>query len=114
MCGSAAFAQGIITTIAGSDFVFPDDGKPASQAHLLTPYGMAYDGRGNLYFSDPGLSMVLKMDANGVVSIVAGNGLARFAGDGGPARAASVNIPWGLAFDGAGNLLIADSGSGRI
>jgi sugar lactone lactonase YvrE len=111
---ASAFAQGIVTTIAGTDYIFPDDGNPALQAHLSTPYGLAFDRQGNLYFSDAGLNMVLKMDTKGVVSVVAGNGLARFAGDGGPARAASLYTPWGVALDAAGSLYIADSGNGVV
>ena len=65
---AACWAQGVITTVAGTDYIFPDDGKPAIQAHLSTPYGLAFDGRGNLYISDAGLSMVLKMDTSGVVT----------------------------------------------
>src|ERR1700686_214312 len=94
---ASALAQGIVTTVAGTDFIFPDDGRPALQARLSTPYGLAFDRQGNLYFADAGLNMVLKMDPKGTVTIVAGNGLARLAGDGGPARAASVNTPWGVA-----------------
>src|SRR4051812_46764222 len=109
-----AAAQGIITTIAGGDYVFPDDGKPALQAHLSTPYGLAVDRQGNLIIADPGLNMILKMDAKGTVTIVAGNGLARFAGDGGPARAASLATPWSVAVDPANNIYVADFGNGCV
>jgi uncharacterized protein (TIGR03437 family) len=111
---SSAAAQGIVTTIAGTDYVFPDDGKPALQAHLSSPYGLAIDRQGNLYIADPGLNAILMLDTKGIISVVAGNGLARLAGDGGPARAASINQPWGLAFDSAGNLYFADSGNARV
>jgi uncharacterized protein (TIGR03437 family) len=114
MCTAGASAQGIVTTVAGTDYIFPDDGKPALQGHLSTPYSVAFDRQGNLFFSDAGLNMVLKMDTTGVVSIVAGNGLQRFAGDGGPARAASLASPWGVALDAAGDLFIADSGNNLV
>src|SRR5215468_3237756 len=110
---ASAEAQGIVTTIAGTDYIFPDDGKPALQAHLSTPQGLAFDRQGNLIIADSGLNMILKLDTKGVISIVAGNGLARFAGDGGPARAASMSQPWGVAFDSSGNFYFADSGNGR-
>jgi uncharacterized protein (TIGR03437 family) len=114
MAVSAAFSQGIVTTVAGTDYIFPDDGRPALQAHLSTPYGLVFDRQGTLIIADPGLNMILKMDAKGTISIVAGNGLARYAGDGGPARAASISQPWGIAVDSAGNLYFADSNNGRI
>src|SRR5215468_3217598 len=111
---ASAEAQGIITTIAGTDYIFPDDGKPSLQAHLWSPQGLAFDNQGNLIIADSGLNMILKLDTKGVVSIVAGNGLARFAGDGGPARAASMSNPWGVAVDQAGNIYFADSANSRI
>ncbi len=111
---TGACAQGIITTVAGTDYIFPDDGKPALQARLSSPFGMVFDKQGNLLFADPGLNMILKLDTKGTVSIVAGNGLARYAGDGGPARAASLSTPWGLAIDASGNLYCADSNNGVV
>jgi len=114
LAAAQAVAQGIVTTVAGTDYIFPDDGKPALQAHLSTPYGLVFDKQGNLFIADPGLNMVLKLDQKGIISVVAGNGLARLAGDGGPARAASLNQPWGLAIDAAGNLYVADTGNRRV
>jgi len=114
LAAAPAVAQGIVTTVAGTDYIFPDDGKPALQAHLSTPYGLVFDKQGNLFIADPGLNMVLKLDQKGIISVVAGNGLARLAGDGGPARAASLNQPWGLAIDAAGNLYVADTGNRRV
>jgi len=111
---SSASAQGVITTVAGTDYIFPDDGKPALQAQLTGANGMAFDRQGNLYFAVPDLNMIMKLDSAGVVSVVAGNGLLRFAGDGGPARAASLSYPWGIAFDASGNLYIAEYQGSRV
>src|SRR5579871_4249227 len=91
--GACAWAQGVVTTIAGSDYVFPDDGKPALQAHLVGAYGMAFDSKGSLYFVEGELNQVMKLDSKGIITVAAGDGLARFAGDGGPARAASLSAP---------------------
>src|SRR5215469_241911 len=85
----SCLGQGIVTTFAGTDAIFTDDGKPAVNAALVAPAELAIDTAGNLFVATPRLNMVLKVDTKGIVSIVAGNGLGRFAGDGGPARASS-------------------------
>jgi sugar lactone lactonase YvrE len=105
----ACFAQGVITTVAGNDAIFADDGKLATSAALVIPNGLAVDAGGNVYIASSVLSMVLKVDTKGVIGVVAGNGLKRYAGDGGPARAASLASPVGVTPDRAGNLFIADT-----
>src|SRR2546421_492753 len=57
---------------------------------------------------------VLKVTSNGTISTLAGNGLNRFAGDGGLARGASLSHPSSVAVDVSGNVLIVDAGNGRI
>ena len=101
-------AQGTIDTYAGNDAIFADGGKAATAAHLVGPNNMAVDAQGNVYISASGLSMVLKVATNGVVSVFAGNGLSGSGGDGGLAVGASLSYPAGLAFDSSGNLYIAD------
>jgi uncharacterized protein (TIGR03437 family) len=66
--------------------------------------GVAPDGAGNVYFSS--LNSVFKVDPNGMLTRVAGNGRPGYSGDGGPATDAQLNA-YGLAVDGAGNLFIA-------
>jgi hypothetical protein len=102
-------AQGTINTYAGNDALFAGTGQPATAAQLVGPNNVAVDGQGNVYFSASGLAMVLKVATNGIISVVAGNGMNRTAGDGGLAIAASLGFPAGLAFDSSGNLFIADS-----
>src|ERR1035441_9518342 len=110
LSSSLVLAQGTINTYAGNDAIFAGAGRPATAAQLVNPSYMAFDAQGNLYFSATGLSMVLKVSAaNGVISIVAGNGLSRYGGDGGLAVGASLGYPSGLALDPSGNLYIADS-----
>ena len=111
---SNAFAQGVVTTIAGNDAIFQDDARPAATAALAAPGGLAVDTSGNLYIASPVQNIVFKVDTKGVISIVAGNGLKRFAGDGGPARAASLAYPTGVAVDRAGNIFIADQENNAI
>ena len=71
---SGAFAQGIITTLAGNDAIFADDGKPAINAALVGPAGRAIDTAGNIFVASPPLNMVLKVDVKGVITVVARNG----------------------------------------
>lgn len=101
-----------ISTVAGSDWV--GEGVPATSAIFLQAEGIAMDRVGNIYVSDANNHRVRKIAPNGIVHTIAGNGLAGFAGDGGPASAAQLNSPYGLAFDGYGNLYVADLGNARI
>jgi sugar lactone lactonase YvrE len=68
------------------------------------------DNNGNVYFTDGSSTnySIRKVDANGIISRFAGNNTAGYSGDGGPATAAAINNPWGLAFDISGNMLISD------
>jgi len=103
-----------INTYAGNDAFFSGAGLAATSAQLVSPSSFAVDAQGNVYFSDPGYSLVLKVSTNGVISIVAGNGMTTSAGDGGLAIGASVNYPNGLAIDSSGNLYIADTNSANV
>jgi len=110
-----ALGQGTINTYAGNDALFEGSGQPAIAAQLVGPNNSIVDGQGNVYISAPGLAMVLKVTAaTGVITVFAGNGLNRFAGDGGLAVGASIASPQGLALDSAGNLYIADSNNSNI
>jgi sugar lactone lactonase YvrE len=107
--------DGIITTVAGSDAPgFSGDGGPATQARLNQPTGVAVDTAGNLFIADGGNHRIRKVDANGIISTVAGNGTERYAGDGAPATATGLGWPRSLAVDAVGNLLIADAGGERV
>ena len=75
---------------------------------------MAVDGAGNLFIADWSTGRIRKVDTAGVITTVAGTGTSGFSGDGGPATAAQLRNPSGVAVDGAGNLFIADSGNHLI
>jgi len=106
---------GVITTIAGTGIAgYSGDGGPALAAELNSPWGMALDGAGNLYFSDVGNQVVRKIDAAGTITTVAGNGTEGYGGDGGPAIQASMDFPSGVALDPSGNLYIADRFNHRV
>ncbi len=74
------------------------------------------DGAGNVYIADTSNRRIRRVDAAGIITTVAGSGLQLFVGlgDGGPATEANLNLPAGVAPDGAGNLYIADTHYKRI
>ncbi len=100
----------IITTAAGTgERGFAGDGGPAAQARLNGPFDVGFDPAGNLYFSDTFNHRIRRVDGRtGVITTVAGNGNAGYAGDGGPALAAAFNEPYGIAVDRIGNIYVAD------
>ena len=106
---------GIITTVAGDGSpAFAGDGGPATAASLNFPRRVEFDTAGNLYIADSSNNRIRKVDSGGIISTVAGNGLAEFSGDSGPATLAGLNSPAGVAIDGAGNVYIADPNNSRI
>ena len=118
LSGGLGTAQ-IITTYAGNDALFTGSGQQATAVQIAQPAGVAVDKAGNVYIAATGQSMVLKVAPSGVISIAAGNGLARYSGDGGLAVGASLSsagtdVPSGLAVDSAGNLYIADQSNNAI
>ncbi len=108
-------ASGRLEVVAGTGAAgFSGDGGPATAARLNNPRGVAVDSGGNLYIADQGNAVVRRVTPAGLISAFAGNGQSSSGGDGGPAAAASLVAPQGLAFDAAGNLLIADSPANKI
>jgi trimeric autotransporter adhesin len=101
----------LISTLAGG--MLPPTANPATQVDIGRPFGVTVEAAGNVYFSNQYTS-VFKLDASGVLTRVAGTGVAGFSGDNGPAVSAQLNQPKGLAVDGSGNLYIADSMNDRI
>jgi sugar lactone lactonase YvrE len=104
--------NGIITTVAGNgSYDFGGDGGPAIKAMLDEPSGVAVDASGNLYIADTGNYLIRKVDLNGVITTVAGNGNRGEGGDSGPAILAELNSPASVVVDASGNLYIADTGN---
>jgi len=107
---------GAITVIAGTGgYGFSGDGGLATSATLVGPWGVAVDATGNVYISDRFNHRIRRVDATtGIISTVAGNGLAGFSGDGGSATSSRLYYPWGIDVDADGNIYIADVNNRRI
>lgn len=114
-CIRRVSAEGVITTVAGTGARgYSGDNGPATEAALDTPQGIALDADGNLYIADTGNHRVRRVDAEGRITTIAGNGEDGSGGDGGPATEAQLSEPSSVALDAAGNLYIADSWAHRI
>jgi sugar lactone lactonase YvrE len=117
---------GDIYTVAGTGTTGSSgDGGRALQAELDQPDGLAIDGHGNLVVADLGNNQIrvvaaadgvfygIPMTAGDIYG-VAGTGRAGFAGDGRPAAGAELDRPAGVAVDGRGDLIVADTGNSRV
>ena len=106
---------GVITTVAGSGMTgFSGDGGAATAAKLNHPKGIEIGADGLLYIADSLNHRIRRVDASGVITTVAGTGVAGFSGDGGPATAAKLNRPRNVVFDASGVLWIADDLNHRV
>lgn len=112
----ALAATGDLVVVAGTgSFGKAGDGGPALDATFGNMSDTAVDAQGNLFIVDTQFHMVRRVDVQtGLISRVAGTGLAGFSGDGGSALSARLNYPYGIAVDADGNLFIADSYNRRI
>lgn len=105
----------IVTTVAGNGVAgFQGDGGAAVDSQVNIPMGLALDSSGNLYIADQLNARIRKVTPDGVISTVAGNGTAGYAGDAGAATSAQLNNPCGVAVDKSGTLYIADTRNHRI
>ncbi|MEY3221014.1 MAG: hypothetical protein RIT27_2371 [Pseudomonadota bacterium] len=108
-------ANGKLTTFAGTGIAgFSGDGELATKAQLNMPTKVLVDSVGNVYVSEGKNHTVRKIDVSGIITTVAGTGIAGFSGDGGSAKLAQLKAPWSLAIDKSGNLYIADAGNYRL
>ena len=94
-------STGTTGVIAGNGTIgYSGDGGPATSAELNSPSGVAVDKSGNIFISDQFNSAIREINAStGVITTIAGNGIAGFSGDGGPASAALINHPGAINLD---------------
>ena len=104
---------GVITTVAGNGVGgFSGDGGQANACELSEFWDLTFDGVGNMYLVSN--ERIRKIGTNGIIHTIAGNGVAGYSGDGGPASSAELNKPYGVLTDASGNIYIADNIGRRI
>jgi sugar lactone lactonase YvrE len=111
-CWNAWSQPYTIHTLAGTTRL--QEGGNATSTPLRQPIAVAADSNGNIYIADESDNRVRKVDKNGIITTIAGTGEAGFSGDRGPAAAAQLALPTGIALDPKGNLYIADAGNAVI
>jgi len=105
-----------IATIGGSgEKGFGGDGGSLSGAIFNDPRKIRIDAAGNLFIADTGNNRIRMVDSHtGIITTVGGNGAKGFSGDNGPATAAQLKSPEGIAIDHSGNIYVADTGNKRV
>lgn len=107
--------SGVISNFAGTGIMgYSGDGGQATNAKLNRPRTVKTDKVGNLYVTDVGNNCIRKIDTSGIITTVAGTGVAGFSGDGGAATAAKLNGPTSIALDSIGNLYVYDDSNFRV
>ncbi len=107
---------GVISTLAGDGGEYRYGGHANEfSTSVSRPYGIAVTPRGDLLITDSDSHLIRRWDhVRKIVTVLAGNGVAQYSGDGLPATQGSLNYPFGVAVDSAGNVLIADTFNHRI
>lgn len=106
---------GTITTLGGNGVQgYGGDGGPATDAQLNFVAGLVADAGGNVYLADMNEVRVRRIDPSGTITTVVGRGTPGWSGDGGPATAAEIRTPAGVALDAAGTLFLTEYWVGRI
>jgi sugar lactone lactonase YvrE len=107
-------ATGLISTVAGSTAGFFGDSGPAAAARLNFPTALTIDANHNLYIADTQNQRIRKIASTGIITTIAGTGTQGFSGDNGPATAASIDSPSGMAVNSGGDLFLSDTHNHRI
>ncbi len=103
---------GVVTTLAGTTAPTPFSDGTGAAARFSSPQGLALDAAGNAYVADEGFQRIRKVTPAGVVTTLAGSGVAAF--NDGPAAVAQFNNPEGVAVDANDNVYVADMNNRRI
>jgi trimeric autotransporter adhesin len=104
-----------IVTIAGNGMTgYVSDGVAATSTQLNGPAAVAVDDLGNVYVADAYNSRIRKISTTGIITTIAGTGVAGYSGDGAAATLAQIKTPLGIAVDHSGNIYFTDSDNGRI
>ena len=108
-------ANGTIATVAGTGSAsYSGDNGPATAAAINNPRGIVALPAGGFLIPDSNNHRVRKVASDGTITTVAGTGVQGFSGDNGPATAAQLSIPFGVAPTADGGFLIVDVGNQRI
>ena len=93
---------------------YSGDNNSSTLAQISYPSAIAVDNLGAVYVADNGNNRIRKINTNGIITTVAGNGIAGFSGDGGLAISANINYVLGITVDQNSNIYISDNGNNRI
>lgn len=107
---------GTVSTIAGTGAIagYAGDGGAATSAKMNEPVAVAVDGSGNVFVADASNNAVRKISTAGIITTIAGTGVAGYGGDGAAATSAKLNTPNGVWVDPAGNVYIGDTWNHRV
>ena len=114
--------EGMLERVAGRPITAPlsdgggfsGDGGPALNAEFAFPRSFALAKDGTIYIADTNNHRIRRIAVDGTVTTLAGNGNAAYSGDNGPAALSSLNLPFGVAVDNEGNVIVADTGNRRV
>ena len=108
-------SSGLISTVAGDGgFYFIGDNGPAYRASIAGPTGVAVDDKGNVYIADRSNNRIRMVDSLGMIRTVMGTGQRDYNGDSELARETNLHLPFGVALDKKGDLLVIDRSHYRI
>ena len=104
--------EGVVSTLAGNGSAGAANGTGAANTSFNAPWGIGTDGQGNIYVADGGNNMIRKITPAGVVTTLAGSGIAGY--QGGAPTVAQFNNPEGVTVTPQGNIYVADAGNGQV
>lgn len=115
LAANAAYSQ-IITTVAGTGVVgYNGDGVQATTAYMFGAAGVCRDNAGNMYINDAQNYRIRKVDVNGIITTICGDGTSGYSGDGGPAINAQIfSVEGNIICDAQGNLYFSDGYNSRV